>query len=88
MRHPCGEHRLPAGPCEDIAQCPVCLMPTFALRPPGQTFGFHARDCSLPAVHERDCAGGGTGHPPGQVRGYWPGFDADVQAERDWWASR
>lgn len=76
------------GPCVDLAQCPECGTICGALRPPGETFGFHARDCSLPERHYGECVGGGTGHQPGHIRGYWPGFDADVAAERAWWDSR
>lgn len=85
---PCGEYRLPTGPCEDIGQCPLCLSPIGVLRPAGETFGFHERDCSLPVVHPGECEGGGSGHEPQKIRGWWPGFEADVQAEREWWASR
>lgn len=82
------KHRWPIGPCEDIAQCPHCLMPTFRLRPLGETYGFHGRDCSLPEVHEGECVGGGSGHEPKHIRGYWKGFEDDVRAEREWWANR
>jgi hypothetical protein len=83
----CGAHRLPDGPCEDLVSCPRCRLPTYALRPEGETFGFHARDCSAPAVHEGQCPGGGAGHRPGLIRGYWSGFSDDVRAEHEWWAS-
>lgn len=70
---PEGPHRGPQGPCEDLSQCGRCWMPSFALRPAGETFGEHADDCSLPAVHEGWCVGGGSGHPPSRlVRGFWP----------------
>ena len=68
-------HREPAGPNEDLAQCPKCWSMTFALRPEGETFGWHLDDCSLPMRHEGYCQPGGNGHvvPPGEkIRGYWP----------------
>src|SRR6185312_3902521 len=45
---PDGPHRGPEGPNEDIGQCGKCGSPTFRMRPPGETFGTHADDCSLP----------------------------------------
>lgn len=66
---PDAPHRGPQGPCEDLAQCPRCWAPSFAMRPEGETFGTHAPDCSLPAVHESYCKPGGTGHPAGVIRG-------------------
>lgn len=70
---PRGPHRIPQGPNEDIAQCPVCLAPDYVLRPPGETFGEHLPDCSLPERHEGRCVGGGNGHPRAPlVRGYFP----------------
>lgn len=60
---PNGPHRGPQGPNEDLSQCPLCLMPSFALRPDGETFGQHLPDCSLPRRHHGFCVGGGTGHP-------------------------
>lgn len=81
-------HRPPEGPCEDIGQCPQCGSLNFSMRPEGETYGFHAEDCSLPMLHERDCVGGGQGHPPGEVRGYWLGFEEDVARERRRWAER
>lgn len=81
-------HRAPYGPCEDIGQCSGCGMMTFALRPAGETFGFHERNCSLPEVHEGYCLGGGEGHEPKTIRGYWPGYEDDVKAEREWWESK
>lgn len=63
-------HRGPAGPNEDIAQCPRCLSPTFSMRPQGETWGNHADDCSLPVDHQGFCEGGGSGHPPAaHIRG-------------------
>ena len=79
------KHREPRGPCEDISQCGLCGAITFALRPEGETYGFHEPDCSLPLLHENFCVGGGSGHPPGKVRGYWPGFEDDVRRERERW---
>lgn len=79
----CGPHRIPQGPNEDIAQCPVCWSPTFAMRPENEQFGLHADDCSLPRRHEGYCVGGGKGHPvPEIVRGYWRGMDEDIAAAR------
>lgn len=69
----CGPHRAPEGPCEDIGQCNTCKRPTFAMRPPGECYGHHAPDCSLPERHERGCVGGGNGHPTKVLRG-WPEF--------------
>lgn len=79
------EHQPIAGPCVDLAQCGECWMPVGALRPPGETFGFHDRDCSLPERHYGVCVGGGTGHKPGLIRGWWAGFEADFEAELAWW---
>lgn len=76
------DHRGPEGPCEDLGQCSKCGSITFSLRPEGETIGFHAEDCSLPIRHERDCVGGGIGHPPGIIRGYWPGMDGDIENAR------
>jgi hypothetical protein len=64
---PLGPHRGPQGPNEDIAQCYYCGMPTYALRPWGETFGHHADDCSLPIWHKSYCVGGGEGHPEAPV---------------------
>lgn len=69
------EHRLPQGPNEDITQCSEsgCWLPTFMLRPEGETYGWHRSDCCLPVRHESYCRPGGQGHPPAPViRGYWP----------------
>jgi len=84
---PRAPHRGPEGPCEDVAQCGLCGLPSFDLRPEGETYGFHARDCSLPLRHEGACVGGGTGHPPVTVRGWWPGMDDDLRVERDYYAT-
>ena len=65
-----GPHRRPEGPCEDVAVCPECYSLTFAMRPPGECFGHHAPDCSLPERHESYCKPGGAGHPTGHLRGY------------------
>lgn len=67
---PAGPHRRPEGPCEDVAVCPRCLMLSWSMRPPGECFGHHAPDCSLPERHESFCAPGGAGHPTGHLRGY------------------
>lgn len=73
---PKGPHRGPQGPNEDIAQCPTCLSPTFAMRPEGETFGEHLSDCSLPLRHQGYCKPGGNGHEPSRkVRGF-PGTPA------------
>jgi hypothetical protein len=61
---PDGPHRGPQGPNEDIGQCPMCMDLSYRMRPPGQTFGHHLGDCSLPIDHESYCVGGGSGHPP------------------------
>lgn len=63
------EHPEVAGPCMDVGVCPDCWMPIGVMRPQGETFGFHAEDCSLPERHYGYCVGGGTGHPVGKVRG-------------------
>jgi len=63
------EHPALEGPCMDVGQCPDCLWPMGVLRPPGETFGLHAADCSLPERHYGFCVGGGSGHPVGKVRG-------------------
>lgn len=55
-------HRGPQGPNEDLAQCSACWCPTFALRPDGQSFGWHLDDCALPLRHEGYCQPGGPGH--------------------------
>ena len=70
LQCPRGPHRRPEGPCEDVAVCPKCLSVTFAMRPPGECFGHHAPDCSLPERHESYCKPGGAGHPTGVLRGY------------------
>lgn len=80
---PDGPHRGPQGPCEDLSQCPRCLVPSWAMRPAGEEIGLHADDCSLPRPHKGYCVGGGTGHAPADVvRGYWPGMDDDVREAR------
>lgn len=71
------------GPCMDLGQCASCLSPIGVMRPAGETFGFHAEDCSLPERHEGHCADGGIGHRPDKVRGYWPGMDADITTARE-----
>lgn len=68
---PNGPHRPPEGPCEDIGQCQLCLSMSFSMRPPGECYGEHAPDCSLPERHESYCVGGGQGHSKAEVlRGY------------------
>ncbi len=70
---PHGPHRGPQGPNEDLSQCPTCWAPSWALRPPDETYGTHLPDCSLPARHESYCKPGGAGHPQAaRIRGYWP----------------
>lgn len=69
------------GPCTDVGQC-RCGMPVAALRPRGETYGFHADDCASEERHYGSCEPGGTGHPVGLVRGYWPGMDDDIAAAR------
>lgn len=65
-----GEHRGPQGPNEDMAQCGYCGVPTYSKRPPGETYGNHLDDCSLPIDHESYCEPGGSGHPPAErIRG-------------------
>jgi hypothetical protein len=67
---PDGPHRGPEGPNEDIGQCGKCGSGTFRMRPPGETFGTHADDCSLPIDHQSFCAPGGSGHPKAErIRG-------------------
>lgn len=60
-------HRGPAGPNEDIAQCPLCLSPSWSKRPIGETWGNHIPDCSLPIDHENYCEPGGKGHPEAPI---------------------
>lgn len=70
---PRGPHRGPQGPNEDLSQCAACWAPSWELRPPGETYGTHLPDCSLPARHESYCQPGGAGHPAApRIRGYWP----------------
>jgi hypothetical protein len=64
---PCPPHRQPEGPNEDTAICPRCGQMTYEMRPPGETYGTHLYDCSLPIDHESYCVGGGSGHPPADV---------------------
>lgn len=72
---PGGPHRWPEGPNEDAGQCPTCFAVMHEMRPPGETFGLHLPDCSLPIDHASYCYPGGTGHPPAAViRGHWPGI--------------
>lgn len=67
---PDAPHRGPEGPNEDIGQCWTCGSLSFNMRPPGETFGEHLDDCSLPERHERACQPGGSGHPPSRkIRG-------------------
>lgn len=68
---PNGPHRGPEGPCEDLAQCLSCWSPSHNMRPPGECFGEHAVDCSLPERHESHCIGGGAGHPKAAVLRGW-----------------
>ena len=69
------------GPCTDVGQC-RCGMPVAALRPNGETYGFHADDCASPERHYGPCSPGGDGHPVGKIRGYWPGMDDEIAAAR------
>lgn len=81
---PEGPHRGPQGPNEDIAVCQTCGSPTYEMRTAGETFGWHADDCSLPVRHESYCEGGGAGHPPAPViRGYWPDDPRSVDFRGD-----
>lgn len=75
-------HGLKHGPCTDLRQCVGCGCPIPSMRPPGETYGFHEDDCASPERHYGPCEPGGDGHPVGHVRGYWPGFERDVQAAR------
>lgn len=75
------DHDREFGPCTDLGQC-RCGMPVAALRPDGETYGFHADDCASPERHYGPCEPGGTGHPVGVVRGYWPGMEADIERQR------
>ena len=80
---PDSPHRGPQGPNEDLAQCPTCLAPSWAMRPDGEVIGLHLDDCSLLNRHEGHCVGGGEGHPPADVvRGFWPGMADDIAAAR------
>lgn len=76
------EHPVLSGPCMDIGQCPKCWTPIGVMRPAGETIGMHADDCSLPERHQGECVGGGNGHRPGIVRGYWPNMDDDILKAR------
>jgi len=70
---PDAPHRPPEGPNEDVSQCPRCLSLSWEFRPEGETYGWHAPDCSLEERHPSYCQPGGAGHPPAaRVRGYWP----------------
>lgn len=70
---PAAPHRGPMGPNEDLAQCGECGSVSHEQRPAGETFGWHADDCSLPVDHGDECVGGGDGHPAAAtIRGYWP----------------
>lgn len=64
---PNAPHRGPQGPNEDLAQCGLCLMPSYSMRPAGETFGEHLPDCSLPIGHPSYCEPGGNGHPRAEV---------------------
>lgn len=55
-------HRGPQGPNEDLGVCPTCWGPSWAVRPDGESFGWHISDCSLELRHESHCVGGGDGH--------------------------
>jgi hypothetical protein len=68
---PCeGNHRGPQGPNEDLSVCSYCHMPSYSMRPWGETIGTHKADCSLPIWHEGYCVGGGAGHPEApRIRG-------------------
>lgn len=78
------KHRNPEGPNEDMGLCRLCRWPTFEMRPEGETYGDHWPDCSLPIRHERECVGGGAGHPRARkIRGYWPGQVAGRRGMRD-----
>lgn len=78
---PNGPHRAPEGPNEDLGQCRRCLGISHSMRPDNEQIGLHADDCSLPRHHPSYCVGGGTGHAPVEIiRGYWPGYEADIAA--------
>lgn len=55
-------HRIPQGPNEDMGVCPLCFSPSFAMRPVGESFGWHAEDCASELLHEGYCTPGGSGH--------------------------
>jgi hypothetical protein len=77
---PEGPHRAPEGPNEDLAQCPRCWSPTYAMRREGETYGEHLPDCSLPQRHESYCRPGGAGHPRSStVRSYWAASDSQAR---------
>ena len=60
-------HRGPQGPNEDISWCTKANLPTYSIRPAGETFGNHLADCSLPIDHHSYCQPGGSGHPPAKL---------------------
>lgn len=67
---PHAPHRGPEGPNEDLAQCFACGMPSYSMRPWGETIGHHLPDCALPVWHPSFCEPGGDGHPPApKIRG-------------------
>ena len=67
---PDAPHRGPQGPNEDLSQCWMCHLPSWRMRPWGETIGYHLDDCSLPIWHESYCQPGGNGHPPApKIRG-------------------
>lgn len=78
---PCrGTHRPPEGPNEDMDQCPRCGSLSHTMRPVGETYGWHLKDCSLPERHESSCQPGGAGHPDAPlIRGFWPGVQRETR---------
>ena len=61
-------HRGPEGPNEDLGQCWKCGSLSHSMRPEGEEFGGHIKDCSLPQRHESYCKPGGQGHPEPKLR--------------------
>lgn len=63
------DHLDVAGPNMDVGMCSRCGWPCGVRRPYGESFGWHADDCSLPLTHLGHCGHGGKGHaiPEGWV---------------------
>jgi hypothetical protein len=50
------DHRWPQGPNEDVSICGMCGSGTYMMRPEGETFGDHEKDCVLPPRHRGFCS--------------------------------